>query len=382
MKGGIPKSGFLISFLVLFFYSSALLAQQTITPSDVPSKFKLDIESAARLRPRLIAHSTTAAGKYEAGRSTLQNLLRQLHPPTAVNLSWELRITDTDLLSAYSSPDGTIYVDRNLAQLAGDSAGLWAAILSHEVEHIVRRDWARRYLYEHSREAGRAGNVILGEAGAVSDTWTDERTASADIAAFCRQLEIEADREALGLMARAGYHPDFVPALHHLMHVLGKSEINASPYAMHPDWELRDREFENDRPAAGILFERLWPDWNISPGGNPPVVVFADAPKIMKTGAQQWALEVPIICRNLVGAVEVVLVTHPPETQAARSLQQLSAAPEDRRQLTGCTSPRTTITFDVAGDRRLIKTESVSVDVFVLDSWGSVLSRAYVPRLR
>ncbi len=382
MQHGIPKPGFLTFLVVTFFYFSAgvlLPAQRAPAPPDIPDKFKLDIDTAARLRPQLVAHSVAASGRYEIGRITLQNLLAQAPQTKNLLLSWELRITDNDMLNAYSSPDGTIYVDRNLAQLAGESAGIWAAVLSHEVEHIVRRDWARRYLYEHSLEAGNASQLVLGEPGTVSGTWTEERTASADLASFCRQLELEADREGLMLMARAGYHPDFIPALYHLLHVLGKDA--SSNYALHPLWDLRDHEFQMARTAAGIEFERLWPDREASPGGNPPVVVFAEEPKITKTGAQEWALKVPISCRNLVGAVEVVLVTHPAGTQGATNLQRLSAAPEERRQLTGCTSPRTTITFALTESAQE-RTSAVDSDLFILDSWGGVLSRADVPRMR
>ena len=369
------------AILLCFSCCIPLAAQQNPTPEDIPGKFKLDIETAARLGPQLAAHSYVAAWRYQTGRVTLQNLVAQARLAKGIHLTWELRIADDNMLNAYSSPDGTIYVDGNLAELAGDSAGLWAAILSHEIEHIVRRDWARRYLFEHSLWAGSGGDLLLGEPGAASGTWMEERTASADLAGFCRQLELEADSEGLMLMARAGYHPDFVPALHHLLQVLG--EDSSSDYALHPQWELRDREFQMARAAAGIEFERLWPDREASPGGDPPAVVFTEAPKITtkttKTGAQEWALEVPITCRNLVGAVEVVLVTRPAGTQTAASLQRLSAAPEDRRQLTGCTSPRTTVTFEV-GDRGLTGAKGVSVDVFILDAWGSVLSRADVAR--
>ncbi len=41
----------------------------------------------------------------------------------------------------------------------------------------------------------------------------DSEKASADMGRFGRQMELEADREGLMMMAHAGYHPDFVPAL-------------------------------------------------------------------------------------------------------------------------------------------------------------------------
>lgn len=81
------------------------------------------------------------------------------------------------------------------------------------------------------------------------------------------------------LMARAGYHPDFVPALHHLLHARGSDPRNRSLYAMHPCWEERDRELTGAYTEASIEFEHRWPEWYASPGGNPPIVVFADPPR-------------------------------------------------------------------------------------------------------
>ncbi len=377
------KPGFL-SFIFLntlyalvfcFLQTGALCAQQNQANASIPDNFKLDMETAARLRPQLLAASVAPSGPYEIGEVTLQKLTAQVESPKGLSLAWELRIADDDLLNAYSSPDGTIYVDRNLAELAGASPGLWAAILSHEIAHIVRRDWARRYLYQKSLEG--SADLLLGEPGAPSGSWTDSRKASEDLASFCRQLELEADREALMLMVHAGYHPDFVPALHHLLHAFGNGATTLSMYAMHPCWETRDRELERSYTAASIEFEHLWPEWYASPGGNPPIVVFADEPKVKKNGFEQWEIKVPMRCQNLAGAVQVVLLSRPLGAQVAASLERPAGVAE-ARQLTGCTSPTTTITFIVEGADR---TKELVVDVFVLDSRGAVLTRAEVPRL-
>jgi predicted Zn-dependent protease len=92
----------------------------------------------------LISQSTAASSRYATGRRVFEKLVNQVQPLHGVKLSWELRITNDDLLNAFASPDGTIYVGRGLAQLVGPNDGLWAAILSHEIAHVVRRDWARR----------------------------------------------------------------------------------------------------------------------------------------------------------------------------------------------------------------------------------------------
>ena len=326
------------------------------------------MKTAAGLRPKLMDQSMPASGRYATGRAVFDRLEKAL-PASLVKFVWQLRIVEDDQLDGYSSSDGTIYVESGLARLAGSSAGLWAAILSHELAHVIRRDWARRYLYQKYLENRGGGGIVLGEPGLPAASWSDSEKASADMGRFCRQLELEADREGLKLMARAGYHPDFVPALHHLMHAKGAGAKTRSIYAMHPRWEERDHELSRDYVTAGIEFERLWPEWYASPGGNPPVVVFAAEPTVKKAGTNEWLIQIPMRCLNLAGAVEVVLT----KRSAKGPDSELS-------QLTGCTSPKTTITFMLA-DTSAEQTPAPWTDVYVLDSGGGVLERNDLPKM-
>jgi hypothetical protein len=360
---------------------SALCAfgQQTFNASEIPPNFNVDLETAARLRPGFTARSMAATGRYAIGSLVFARLVEQAPKPVPSKFAWELRIVNDGQLNAYSSPDGAIYIESGLADLAGQSAGLWAAILSHEIAHVVHRDWARRYLYEKSLESDSAV-INLGDPGLPSASWTDSRKASADLARFCRELEIAADRDGLILMARAGYHPDFVPALHHLLHA-HSSPTPASLYAMHPCWEERDRELLSAYVAASIEFEHRWPDWHASPGGNPPVVVFTDAPTVRMNSAKEREIQVPMRCENLAGAIEVVLHLESRRRSVAARLKDLSNPDSEMRQLTGCTSPRTMVTFTLTDSSDESKRTATWADVYVLDASGAILARADVPKL-
>jgi len=277
-------------------------------------------------------------------------------------------------------------VETGLARLAGPSAGLWAAILSHEMAHIVHRDWARRYLYQKYLENGGGSAIALGDPSLPSTSWQTSEKASADMGRFGRQTELDADREGLTMMAHAGYHPDFVPALHHLLHVHGVGTNRASLYAMHPCWEERDRELNRAYVTASIEFARRWPEWYASPGGNPPVVVFAEEPTVKKTSAKEWQIQIPMRCQNLAGAVEVVL--HAGSHSATGRHERQPSQPEsdadlteNARQLTGCTSPKTTVTFSLSDPSIRPQPGEQWTDVYVLDAWGSVLTRADLPKL-
>jgi hypothetical protein len=351
--------------------------------SGIPSNFRFDMETAARLRPQLLAQSVSGAERSATARLVFERLIAQTSAPTGIRVAWELRIVEDGQFNAFSSPDGTVYVENGLVQLAGPSTGLWAAVLSHEIAHVAHRDWARRYLYQKSLQNGSNANIALGDPGLPSDSWADSEKTSEEMARFSRRLELEADREGLMLMARAGYHPDFVPALHHLLHALGPDGPVVSLYARHPCWDERDRELSRAYVEASIEFGRRWPEWYASPGGNPPVVVFADAPKVRKTASKEVEIQVPMRCQNLAGAVEVVLRANSTPKKIARSDRSQDQARSDAeiRQLTGCTSPQTTITFTLPDTSGQHWSGAHRADVYVLDTWGAVLARADVPKL-
>ena len=367
---------------LFLMWAAFLSGQQPAETPTVPAEFNLDVQTAARQRPQLLMESKPPLGPHATARLVFERLIAEVRDPEGIKVSWQLRIVESDHLNAYSSPDGTVYVESGLAQLAGPSTGLWAAILAHEIAHVVRRDWARRYLYQKSLENEGGATILMGDPGVPASDWTDPQKPSQDLARFCRRLEIEADRDGLMLMARAGYHPDFVPALHHLLHAQGSDAPAVSLYAMHPCWEQRDHELSRAYTEASIEFDHRWPEWYASPGGNPPIVVFAEDPTVKKIGSGSWQIQVPMRCQNLAGAVEVVLRASTTRGKTARA-EPLPDQPEpanEIRQLTGCTSPRTTITFTLA-DSSAPRKPARWTDVYVLDAWGAVLARTDVPKL-
>jgi Zn-dependent protease with chaperone function len=388
VRGDLYKAGcpllLTLTILVCLLGMGTARAQQVPLDPGIPTKFNLDMKTAALLRVQLLSQSDPVSNRYATARVVFEKLVNATLPPKGMKLAWELRILNEDQYNAYSSPDGTIYVDRGLARLVGGSSGLWAAILSHEIVHVIRRDWARRYLYEKSLQGTGGATLVLGDPGLMSGEWKDSKSASADLALFCRRMELDADLEGLMLMAHAGFHPDFVPALHHLLHAQSDGLSAASVYSMHPCWEERDRALERAYLTASVEFARNWPEWYASPGGNPPVVVFADEPTVRRSGSNEWQIQVPMRCQNLVGTVEVILRLRQSPDNATGTPSSPSGwltQNAEIRQLTGCTSPKTTITFVLNADSRHNNPE-LNTDVFVVDGQGAVLSRAEVPKLR
>ena len=184
-------------------------------------------------------------------------------------------------------------------------------------------------------------------------------------------------------MARAGYHPDFVPALHHLLHAQQPGAKTVSLYAMHPCWEERDRELTQAYSDASIEFGHRWTEWYATPGGNPPVLVFAEAPTIRKSQQHAWEIDIPMRCQNLAGAVEVVLRLKPEPKDDHRPPTSTDSVTDrsELRQLTGCTSPRTTVTFQLSPEDLPRGPTQQASGIYVLDAWGAVLARTDLPKI-
>lgn len=348
---------------------------QLLPSIDVPTNFTLDREVASRLRPALLRESEEPTGSSAIGIRVLQHLVEQALPKSP-SVAWELRIAKrAGELNAFSSPDGTIYVDRSLAQLLGSQPGLWAAALSHEVAHILHRDWARRYLYERSMRNDNL--LVVGELG-TPGAWVDPATSARLSSTFSRQMEISADTEGLMLMARAGYHPDFMLSLLSLLRAHAVETKRSTFDARHPEWSLREEVLRTIYASAGHEYERLWPEMSDSPGGSPPIVVSTGEPVTRKQDVNGAEVLIPLRCSNLSGAVEVVLQLRDKDTP---QLVPEIGAPSEWRQFTGCTSDVTQITFRVAANTLLAHGRS-SAGIYVIDDRGELIAASDVFKLK
>jgi len=102
----------------------------------------------------------------------------------------------------------------------------------------------RRYLFQKSLEESGASQMMLDGRGAFSGSWVDPQGSSTELARFCQEMEFDADAEGLMLMTRAGFDPDFLPALHHLMAARSGQEGGNSLDPSHPGWGERDERLQ------------------------------------------------------------------------------------------------------------------------------------------
>lgn len=84
------------------------ISQEIQSTPEVPEKFKLDMETASRLRPQLMPQSIVPSGRYTAARIVFEQLVEQVRGPAGVKVKGQFRIVEDGQLNAYSSPDGTM----------------------------------------------------------------------------------------------------------------------------------------------------------------------------------------------------------------------------------------------------------------------------------
>lgn len=271
-------------------------------PGDYALDYQLGLAERAGIRGNSVLLENTVYN--EAGTAVFAKFLQN---PSVASLGlpyhWNFTIVDDGSVNAYSLPDGEVTVGSGMAKLIGTNPGLWAAVLSHETVHTARRHAVRKYLYSLYVTSLIRYYEARVRAGDNNANWSlvGLRIAAPIAAAkLSRNLEHEADIQGMMLMAREGYHPDYVFALHHLVRAFtGEQSKFAAFFSAHPRWQTRDQR--DDRAYAGALaeYDRLWPAPNASPGGEPPLVAFAGKPTAQQNKRTKTAdLALPIYCRN------------------------------------------------------------------------------------
>ena len=351
-----------VSIMLRWFAFDVALCAQDVPQQSIPPNFSADRTFAANIRQSISTYTRPAVGQYSVAKQVLVQLVKQL-PPDTKSFAWDVRIAK-GAGNVFVSPDGTIVVDEELAHFMGQNLGFWAAALAHEIVHVVRRDWGRRYLYREQLRNSASAQIDIGvNSGAA--TWLDSSTAEKLFTDFCRRQEIDADADGMMLMARAGYHPDFMPAFYHLLQA---QPLELDPRlldSVHPAWDDRYEQLRSLFIGAGKEFIRLWPAPYASPGGNPPIVVYAGAPSQRRDESGGLQVVVPLHCDNLYGAVEVVLRLSSTDDRTVR----------EWHQDTGCTSNQTVVTFSLADVGQGTVRGRLHAIVTILDARGGLLTR-------
>jgi hypothetical protein len=252
------------------------------TPSETERQLRQ--KSAALGRERLqvpLAESLDEADEIALGRAAAARILhdtpvvedgpistyvacvgmRLVEQLPADRSAWHFAVLDTDAVNAFSVPGGLVFLTRGAFESCSNEAQV-AALLAHEIAHVILRHAVislDKDLLEVLRDAARREMDELLKTDEATRQLIEELERVGDDlyamsqAPFRQGLEIEADREAVFLLAAAGYDPREGLAL--LRRLAGR-ERDASLLGSHPPVRVRVEVVEKaleEVPAAGSV---------------------------------------------------------------------------------------------------------------------------------
>lgn len=128
------------------------------------------------------------------------------------DLDWDFAVFDRPDVNAFVLPNGKVGAFRGLMDLAHDDHEL-AAVIGHEVGHILARHPAERVSQELAVKLGVSAVQILVAQGEYAN-YAEEVGAALGMGAmygvilpYSRDHELEADRVGVALAAKAGFEP-------------------------------------------------------------------------------------------------------------------------------------------------------------------------------
>lgn len=153
------------------------------------------------------------------------------------DLSWSFGVVDSTAVNAFAAPGGQILITTQLLQLL-ESEDELAAVLAHEVAHVVRKHHYRVIRKQRMLEFG-AQAVKIDDASGMSDKLS-AMVAQILARGLDQSAEFEADRDGMIYAARAGYDASaLIRVLEKLANLSAKEPAGELLLSTHPPVESR-----------------------------------------------------------------------------------------------------------------------------------------------
>lgn len=167
-------------------------------------------------------------------------------------LPWTFGMIDDGEINAFAAPGGYVLLTRGMYELLADDAEL-AAVLAHELAHVVQRDHFEVIRKQQVREAGKdavMAEIATPAAAAYARDYVDAHGAAVLLTSLDREAEYRADHAAGVYLERAGFDPLALYSVLQKMAALGQRPARlAQLYRTHPP--LDERLDRLDRSGRG-----------------------------------------------------------------------------------------------------------------------------------
>ncbi len=168
---------------------------------------------------------------------------------TRPDLPWAFGVIDSPDINAFAAPGGYVLLTRGLYELLANDAEV-AAVLGHEISHVVQRDHYNVIHKQQVTQAGVRAAASQVSTGNLAEHYAKEYAtkfgARALLAGLDRDAEFRADQAAEVYLVRSGFNPLALYAVLQKMTAFGTESASlAQLYRTHPP--LDDRLDHMDR---------------------------------------------------------------------------------------------------------------------------------------
>lgn len=214
-------------------------------------------EEFAQIRQEL-PRSTNVAYEHEL-QSVGQRIVAVSGSPIPP-AQWDFVVFRSDQVNAFALPGGHVGAFEGMMELVGGDDAELAAVVGHEVGHVIARHSAQRVGTEEITQLGIGAVAAALQLGGYADAQTASQLLGTGaqygiLLPFSRSQELEADRLGLTLMARAGYDPEAAILFWQKMMASGGAQPPAF-LSTHPSDQDRIARLEVMLPQAGQEYRR------------------------------------------------------------------------------------------------------------------------------
>jgi predicted Zn-dependent protease len=176
------------------------------------------------------------------------------------NRPWEYQfgVIDKNEINAFALPGGPIFFFSGLIDIM-DSEDEVAAVLAHEIAHVRREHWAKRYADEQARSLGITVLALILNPGRTAITAASVANDLLFGLPYSRAQENEADRMGIELMVDAGFNPNAAITVMEKLQQIGSRNQPPQWLSTHPDTNHRIRSIRTQIERMGSSWPRITP---------------------------------------------------------------------------------------------------------------------------
>jgi predicted Zn-dependent protease len=213
---------------------------------------KVPLEYEHRLGRLVLAQTRPRLLKNSAAQAAVQQIGGKLSAGSRYSYQW--LVADADEINAFAAPGGIIVVNAGLIAHCERAEEL-AAVLAHEVAHVERRH-ALKNLFKSAGLSALFALAIGDWSGTALGAWAANLTQLK----FSRDAEMEADRDGLQRLVRAGITPQPMADFFGRLARNESSRPGAGILATHPSSQQRMQALQ---AQIGALPARSYPPLDI-----------------------------------------------------------------------------------------------------------------------